>query len=109
MICVYAKTQSSPSARARFEGPRPQNRVRFFGTRKLMLGGVAAVFIARPGTRREIALYCEINAPSMSRRTHKQALCQWACPTNIAVEFKILNEGDHSNVNEDDQGVLCVM
>ena len=32
-----------------------------------MLGGVAAL-IARLGMRREVALYCELNAPLMSRR-----------------------------------------
>ena len=32
-----------------------------------MLGGVA-VLIARLGMRREVALYCELNAPLMSRR-----------------------------------------
>ena len=33
-----------------------------------MLGGVAAL-IARLGMRREVALYCELNAPLMSRRS----------------------------------------
>ena len=32
-----------------------------------MLGGVAAL-ISRLGMRREVALYCELNAPLMSRR-----------------------------------------
>ena len=36
-------------------------------TRKLMSGGVA-VLISRLGMRREVALYCELNAPLMSRR-----------------------------------------
>ena len=51
------------------EGPRAQNRVQFFSARAraLMLGGVAAL-IARLGMRREVALYCELNAPLMSRR-----------------------------------------
>ena len=40
----------------------------FFGARtREMLGGVAAL-IARLGMRREVALYCELNTPMMSRR-----------------------------------------
>ena len=38
-----------------------------FSARALMLGGVA-VLIERLSMRREVALYCELNAPLMSRR-----------------------------------------
>ena len=56
VVLKNALTQRAPSARTRCEGPRARNRVRFFHARaRLMLG--VAVLIARPGMRREVALY----------------------------------------------------
>ena len=69
----------NPSSKPRPSSKPVESSVR---AEKKMLGGVA-VLIARLGMRREVAFYCELNAPLMSRRGSRRIASARLCARRV--------------------------